>query len=507
MNQLDGKKVVIIGAGTGGLATAAMLARAGCNVTIYESRHDVGGRMGVHQAQGFTFDTGPSWYLMPEVYEHFFALFGKDIHDYVQLHKLTPAYKVMFEGNSQPLVITGEEQRDAVSFNALEPGADAALARYLDSAEVTYKLALKYFLYHNFRQPWRLMRPQILKFLPSFLQAAGSPLDRFVSRSFKASQIRQVLEYPAVFLGASPFTAPAIYHLMSYLDFRQGVWYPQGGMYSVTKALREVAESEGVTIHTSAPVTEITVSDGKVNGVALADGTTVTADIVVSNADLHYTQMQLLAAEHRDYSEKYWQKHEAGPSALLLYAGVKGALPELEHHNLYFVREWEENFSAIFEGKKWPVPASIYVCKPSATDTSVAPEGHENIFMLVPLPADSELHKDEYEQYAQQYLDQVARQSGVPDLRSRIVYQKVYGPHDFATDLNAWKGTALGMSHLLKQSALFRPQVKSKRVEGLYYVGANVQPGIGVPMCLISAELVYKSLTGDHSLGPIEGQL
>ncbi|MDL2341781.1 MAG: phytoene desaturase family protein [Patescibacteria group bacterium] len=495
------KTVAIIGGGIGGLATANLLAKAGYKVTIYESRHQLGGRMGLLERDGFRFDTGPSWYLMPEVYDNYLKLLGTSAAEQLQLTKLTPAYQVFLQDEPEPIVITGNETTDAATFEAREVGAGRALTRYLDSAERTYHLSQKHFLYTTFERPLSLARPDILRNGPAMLRAALQPIDKFVSKYVKELGLRQILEYPAVFLGSSPFTAPALYHLMSYLDFRQGVFYPQGGLYSVTEAFTKLGRELGVTYQLNTAVTAIEIADGVATGVRLASGEVAVADIVISNADMHFTQTKLLPAAAQDYPASYWQKRQAGPSALLMYLGVKGQLPQLQHHNLFFVKAWRQNFSDIFTAKDWPTPASIYVSKPSATDTSVAPTGHENVFVLVPLPANPGLHAKDLVSYADRYLNQIAEQAGIPDLMQRIVTRQLFGPNDFVTQYNAWNGTALGLSHELKQSALFRPKTRSKKVRNLYYVGANVQPGIGVPMCLISAELVYKQITGDRSSG------
>lgn len=497
------KNVVIIGGGIGGLATANLLAKAGYRVKVYESRHQLGGRMGLLELNGFRFDTGPSWYLMPEVYDHYYKLLGTSADQQLDLTKLTPAYQVFLQDESMPIVITGTEATDAATFEAREAGAGKALSRYLDSAERTYHLSQKHFLYTTFEAPLTFAKPDVFKNGPAMLRAALSSVDQFVSRYVRDLGLRQILEYPAVFLGSSPFTAPAIYHLMSYLDFRQGVFYPQGGLYRITESFTAIGRELGVEYHLDTPVAAIETNDKIVSGVRLQSGAIIAADIVVSNADLHFTQTQLLPPAAQDYPEKYWQKRRAGPSALLMYLGVKGDLPELKHHNLFFVKAWRQNFIDITAAKDWPTPASIYVSKPSATDPSVAPVGYENVFVLVPLPANPNLHQEDLEQYADIYLAQIADQAGIPDFESRIVTRRLFGPNDFVSDFNAWNGTALGLSHELKQSALFRPKTRSKKVKNLYYVGANIQPGIGVPMCLISAELVYKQIVGDKTVGPV----
>lgn len=333
-------------------------------------------------------------------------------------------------------------------------------------------------------------------------RTALTPLDAYVSRFVKDQRLKQILEYPTVFLGASPYNAPALYHLMSYLDFEEGVYYPQGGMHTIIEALVRLARKYGVTLHTNQDIQSISIKEGRAKGIVLKGDKKIAADLVISNADMHHTETKLLDKAHQSYPDTYWQKRTPGPSAMLFYLGIRGSLPELEHHNLYFSDDWHANFKSIFDDKTWPEQASIYICKPSATDPSVAPKGHENVFILVPLPA-REIHADEQAVLVDRYFAQFKKILKMPDLDKRIVYRSVYGPADFAKDYNAWQGSALGLSHTLRQSAFFRPTNKSKKVEGLYYVGGNTIPGIGLPMCLIGAELIVKHMSNDRSTSPL----
>jgi len=328
-------------------------------------------------------------------------------------------------------------------------------------------------------------------------------MDSYVGRYFKDQRLKQILEYPMVFLGTSPFKAPALYSLMSSLDFSEGVFYPKGGIYTIIERLVGLGKNLGVTYQTDANVQKIVHDKHKATGVLLATGKHISADIIISNADLHFTETRLLEKSFQTYPEEYWQNKQAGPSALLLYLGVKGALPNLEHHNLLFVDDWHANFDAIYKHKTLPNPASIYICKPSASEPNVAPKGHENIFVLVPLPAGKKLTDKETESLANNYIEQIAVMTGIHDFNERIVSRTIFGPSDFKSKFNAWEYTALGPSHILKQSAFFRAKNKSKHLNNLYYVGGSTVPGIGLPMCLIGAELVYKRLAGDKRGGHI----
>lgn len=496
------KKVIIIGAGIGGIATANLLARAGYDVSIYEQSKKPGGRAGILKKDGFTFDTGPSWYLMPEVFEHYFKLLGYTTDDVVKLQQLTPAYKVFFE-HEPPITITSDIEAAAQIFERIEAGSGAWLRNYVHKSNEIYRLSLNYFLYSNFQSIFDFLHPSILKRAFTMLKLSFTPIHKHISSSLREKRLQQILEYPMVFLGTSPFKAPALYSLMSALDFHEGVFYPQGGIYTLIEQLVSISKKLGVSIHYSSPVAKILTKNGAANGIVV-DKQKIYADIVISNADLHFTETKLLDAPHRTFPASYWDKQEAGPSALLIYLGVRGDIPELTHHNLLFVDDWQKNFSDIYDTHTLPEKPSIYICKPSETDASVAPKGHENVFVLVPLPAGVSISKERAGTLADSYIEQIEMMLSTT-LRDRIVSKTIVRPDDFGEQFNAWQNTALGPSHILRQSAFFRTPNTSKKLKNLYYVGGGTVPGIGLPMCLISAELVYKRLIGDRKGGPVDG--
>lgn len=479
-------KIIIIGAGIGGLATANLLAQDGHDVHVYEKNDQLGGRTGQFKKDGFTFDTGPSWYLMPGVFERYYSLLNTTPSKELDLIKLSPTYKV-YSGD-EVLTLTGDIDKDAATFESLEQDAGASLRSYVKKSTKTYELALKYFLYSNFETPAPFFKKEVLKNSLTMLRLTQMPIHSYVSRYFKNPQLQQILEYATVFLGSSPYSAPALYSLMSALDFNEGVYYPRGTMYAVVESLVSIGRSYGVSYHVNTPVTRIITNGSKTSGIEFEDGTTENADIVISNADLHFTETRLLSPDAQSYPEKYWQKREASPSALLMFLGIEGKVPEFEHHTLLFTDDWRENFDAIFKKKIVPRPASIYISKTSGTDVT-APEGYENIFVLVPLPAGITLSDEEQSSLADEYLEQVKGKTGI-DLKARTRSRTLFGPAQFTEKYNAWQSTMLGPSHKLFQSALFRTPNKSKKIDNLFYVGASTVPGIGVPMCLISAELV-----------------
>lgn len=514
-------RAIVIGGGIAGLASAALLARDGHEVTLLEARDELGGRAGTWEADGFRFDTGPSWYLMPEVFEHFFRLMGTSTAEALDLVRLDPGYRVRFEGRPEPLDVPAGRAAATALFESIEPGAGARLDAYLDSADDTARLALDRFLYTDFANPRDLLAGAVLRRAARLATLLFQPLDRFIARRFRDPRLRQVLGYPAVFLGTSPSAAPSMYHLMSRYDLDEGVAYPMGGFGQVVAAVERVATGAGARLRTGVRVDRIVVDGGRAVGVDATDASGaplhLPADLVVSAADGHHVDTDLLPPTARTRTEAAWARTDPGPSAVLVLLGVRGRLPELRHHNLLFTADWAENFRLVLgpgrgtPGSGVPDPASLYVCMPSATDPSVAPEGHENLFVLVPVPADPGLGAGgvdgagdpAVEHIADRAIAQLSDWAGVPDLGERVVVRRTIGPADFASWFHSYRGSALGPAHVLRQSAFLRGRTASREVGGLFFAGATTVPGIGLPMCLISAELVAKAVRGDRDAGPL----
>ncbi|MFB9731545.1 phytoene desaturase family protein [Ornithinimicrobium kibberense] len=532
-------RVVVVGGGISGLAGAALLAADGHEVELLEQREDVGGRAGSWSTDGYRFDTGPSWYLMPEVFDHFFAMMGTSTAEQLDLQRLDPAYRVFFEGYDEPLDVVASTEDNVATFERIEPGAGAALRGYLASARDAYDIALRRFLYTSFTRPLALASPDVLRRVPTLGPLLTRSLESFVAARFQDRRLRQVLGYPAVFLGSSPDRTPSLYHLMSALDLTGGVMYPQGGFAHLVEVVHRLALEQGVRVRTGARAVSVETVErpghraptlpgrlrdrlpsrlrgrtARVTGVRWVDGEGVEhsspAEVVVAAADLHHVETRLLPEHLRTYPQRYWDRSTSGPGAVLVLLGVRGQLPQLPHHSLFFTADWRDNFDRIREGRV-PDPASAYVCRPSATDPDVAPPGCENLFVLVPVPADPGLGhggldgggSPAVERVADAAIAQVAAWAGIPDLADRVEVRRTIGPGDFVTDLSAWRGSMLGPGHTLRQSAMFRAGNVSRHVEGLLYAGSSTIPGIGLPMCLISAELVAKRLRGDHSTAPL----
>jgi len=516
-------RTIVIGGGISGLATAALLAREGHKVVLVEQNTEVGGRAGRWERDGFRFDTGPSWYLMPEVFDHFYRVLGTTADQQLDLVQLDPGYRIYGEGHTEPLDISASVDENLETFEAIEPGSAIRLARYLDRAREIYELAKQRFLYSTFQRLGPVFSGDVVARGARLLQLLIEPLDSLTRRTVRDTRLRQVLGYPAVFLGSAPKLAPSMYSLMSHLDLVDGVYYPLGGFTRVIESIAALAKAQGVDIQTGTSVKRIIVNEaGEATGVEVTHGkakktTVLDADVVVSTADLHHTETVLLDRDElRTYPQEYWDKRTAGPGALLIMLGVSGDLPQLEHHTLFFAKDWNKGFRAIFgEQPTIPETLSLYVSKTSGVDSTAAPEGAENLFVLVPLPADPGIGTGgidgagdaSIEALADRVIAQISEWAGIPDLAERVVLRRTVGPGDFAADLNSWKGSALGPAHTLRQSAFFRSGDASKKVKNLYYAGSSTIPGIGLPMCLISAELVLKRLRGDTSTTPVAESL
>ncbi|QYO66659.1 phytoene desaturase family protein [Leptolyngbya sp. 7M] len=496
------KKVVVIGAGIGGLGTAGLFAKKGYEVTLLEKNANLGGRANIFEAEGFRFDMGPSWYLAPDLFEHFFDLMGERLEDHLDLVRLSPSYRIFFTGDPTPLDIHSDISIDSATFERIESGSSEKLQAYLRQSEYQYEVATQHFMYKNYDTVFDFFNRRVMT--EGQKLSVFSKMHSFVSKFFKTKKLQQVMEYTMVFLGTSPYEAPALYNLMSHMDFNQGVFYPQGGFYELIRALARVAEKNGAKLRTNSPVAQILVENGVTRGVRLVGDEIVPADIVISNADIQFTETRLLEPKWQTYKQKYWDKRVMAPSAFIMYLGVNKKMPCLIHHNLLFSEDWRKNFDNIYKDPRLPDEPSLYVCAPSVTDPSVAPEGKENLFVLVPIASDLRITEEEKDAYSEKVLAIMEEQMNLPGLREKIEYKRIYTVDDFAADYNAFKGTALGLAHTIWQTAIFRPNNKSKKVKNLFYVGAGTNPGIGTQICLISAELVYKRVHGIKSAGPME---
>jgi len=489
LSAVAGEDVVVIGGGFGGLSTACYLADAGANVTIVEKNEQLGGRASRLVSDGFHFDMGPSWYLMPDVFERFFGHFDRDVSDYYTLSRLDPHYRIFFKDGDQVDLVPDLEQNKQL-FESYESGAAEELERYLEKSQRNYEIGMEHFVYTDRPRLRDYMDLDVLRHSWG-LSLIGS-MQGHVEDYFEHPKLQQIMQYTLVFLGGSPTNTPALYNLMSHVDFNMGVYYPDGGIGAVVDGIVELGSELGVEYVTDQPVTEIA---GKRGGFAVRTehGEEYLCDLVVSDADYAHTEQEMLPPEKRQYSQEYWDSRTYAPSAFLIYLGVEGDVEPLAHHTLVIPTNWEPHFEEIFENPAWPDDPAYYLCVPSKTDDTVAPEGHSNLFALVPIAPDLEDTPEIREQYRELVLDDIAENTGV-SLHDRIVFEKVFSVDDFTDRYNSMQGTALGMAHTLRQTALFRPPHRSKKVDGLYFTGSYTTPGIGVPMCLISGQITAEEI-------------
>ncbi len=488
------KRISVIGGGLGGLTTACYLAQQGHSVALYEKNDGLGGRARVWEHEGFSFDLGPSWYLMPEVFEQFFTDLGRKREDYYALRRLDPYYRVFFS-DTESVDITPDLDRTRQVFESFEKGGAAALDRYLDQAEYKYRIAMDEFLYREYRSLRDFMNRRLM--IEGTKIGVFRKLDSFVGSYFKDHRSKKLLEYAMVFLGTSPTNAPALYSIMSHVDLKLGVWFPEGGMISLVRGVTKLAEELGVEIHTSAPVERINAVNGVATGITVGGGQ-IPSDVVVVNADYAHAELTLLDETHRTYHRKYWDKRVLAPSFFVVYLGLNKKLRSVVHHNLYFDRNWFEHFDCIFKVPSWPENPSYYVSVASYDDPAVAPDGKENVFFLVPVAAGLDDNDEFRERYAEKIIEHFESITG-ESFRDAIEIRRLYSQKDFAADYNAFEGTALGLAHTFFQTAVFRPSHRSRKVRNLLYSGQYTHPGVGVPMTFISSRVLSDVIAREYS--------
>ncbi|WP_304036855.1 phytoene desaturase family protein [Mesonia mobilis] len=476
------KKIIIIGSGFSSLASSCYLAKQGYEVEIFEKNDTIGGRARQYKKEGFTFDIGPTWYWMPDVFERFFADFYKQPSDYYQLLKLSPAYKVFF-GKEDEITIGDTLEKIYSEFDRIEPGSSKKLKKFIDQAKENYDIAIKDLVYRPGESPLELVTVETAKKLGQFF----STIAREVRKEFKNKKLVQVLEFPVLFLGAKPSDTPAFYNFMNFADFGLGTWHPQGGMYQVILGIQRLAESLGVKLNTQQNVEKILVENNKACGI-IANGKKHDADIVLSGADYHHSET-LLDQKYRQYSEKFWEKKTFAPSSLLFYVGFDKKLENVEHHTLFFDVDFDKHAHAIYDVNEWPEDPLFYASFPSKTDKNSAPVGKEAGIFLIPLAPGI---KDEQE-LRQRYFDKIIdrfEKITQQNIKKNIIFKKSFCVNDFIEEYNSYKGNAYGLANTLLQTAFLRPKLKSKKVKGLYFTGQLTVPGPGVPPALISGKLV-----------------
>ncbi len=479
------KTAIVVGSGFAGLSAACFLAKSGYKVTLLEKNATLGGRARMFEIDGFRFDMGPSWYWMPDVFDTFFAKFDKKVSDYYHLSRLDPGYRVFF-GKDDCIDIPADQQALHDVFEQYEKGAGARLAAFLKDAAYKYEVGMHDFVY---RPSMSLLEFTDSRFFKGLIQLdLLSSFAKLARKYFSHPKLLQIIEFPVLFLGATPQNTPAMYSLMNYADLTLGTWYPQGGMHEIIKGIVSLANELGVEMLTSAEVTEFEIQDKQFTAAKTSDGRRFEADVVIAAGDYHHIEQQVLAQEYRQYNEKYWQKRVMAPSSLLYYLGVDIKIPNLQHHNLFFDEDFNQHAVEIYDKPQLPSKPLFYASCPSKTDNTVAPEGSENLFLLVPTPPDLPINETDREYYFNVMMDRLEAYTGCA-IRNHIVYKRSFAHQEFVSEYHSFKGNAYGLANTLLQTAILKPSLKSKKVHNLYYTGQLTVPGPGVPPSLISGEV------------------
>ncbi len=487
------KKVIVIGSGFAGMSAASFMAKAGWDVTVLEKHDTPGGRGRKFSANGFTFDMGPSWYWMPDVFERYFSCFGKKVSDYYELKRLDPSYRIYYADG--PVDIPANYDALKKLFESIETGSGAKLDAFLKEAAYKYEVGINKLVYKPGRSVTEFLDPALAKGILKL--DVFTSMKKHVRKYFTHPKLVQLMEFPVLFLGAMPENIPALYSLMNYADIKLGTWYPQGGMYHIADAMYLIAKELGVKFKFEHNVVGITIKDGMATEVVADRGSplinsplSIAADVVIGAADYHFIESKLLPESSRTYSEKYWDKRVMAPSCLLYYIGLNKKLENIQHHSLFFDVDFDQHGKEIYNSPRWPTAPLFYVSATSVTDNSIAPAGCENLFFLVPvatgLTGDSEELR---EQYFKKIVKRYEASTGQV-ISGSILYKRSYALADFVEDYNAFKGNAYGLANTLTQTALLKPAIKSKKVKNLFYTGQLTVPGPGVPPSLISGEVV-----------------
>ena len=486
--------VIIVGSGFAGLSAASFMAKAGWEVTVIEKNNTAGGRARQLKESGYTFDMGPSWYWMPDVFENYFEKFDKQVADYYTLDRLDPSYRVYWNNGFTDVPADYSEFKKMVE--EFEPGAGQQLDRYLKEAAFKYEIGINRLVHKPGRSISEFFDRDIFKGV--FRLDVFSSIKKHIHKYFNDPRLRQLMEFPVLFLGALPENTPALYSLMNYADIKGGTWYPRGGMYSVVEAMYKLAVELGVKFYFNEEAEQIVIHDGVVTKVVTSKNV-YEADVIISGADYHFTEEKLLPEKYRSYSEAYWDERVMAPSCLLYFVGLNRKLKKTLHHSLFFDVPFEQHANEIYKDPQWPTSPLFYVSVNSVSDDTVAPAGCDSMVLLIPIASGLQGDDDTTrEKYFQQIIARMEKHTG-QSILDAVVYKKTFSVSDFSSEYNSFRGNAYGLANTLMQTAVFKPSCKSKKVKNLFYTGQLTVPGPGVPPCLISGEVVANEVIKEFS--------
>jgi len=479
------KRIGIIGSGVSGLSAAAYLAKEGHSVHVFEKNSSAGGRARQFTTDdGYTFDMGPSWYWMPDIVDRFFRDFGYAATDFYELTALDPQFEMIFPDRT--LAVPGTFLELRAMAESIERGAGKRLDAFMKAAKYKYEVGMLDFVHKPCHSWWEFVSPKIAR--SALKLDLLSNFRSYVKRYFSDPRLIALMEFPVIFLGASPKDIPAMYSLMAYGGYALGTQYPMGGFHEVVKAMKAVSERYGARFHFNHPVEHIRADHGQVTELII-NGQTYAFDAVVASSDYHHTET-LLDETYRNYTERYWESRTFAPSCLIYYLGFNEQIPKLKHHTLFFEHDLDSHISDIYIDRKWPEKPLFYACCPSKTDPGVAPEHHENVFLLMPLATGINDSEPIRERYLSEMIRRLERHTGAADLSKKIDYKKSYCISDFVQDYNAYGGNAYGLANTLRQTAVWKPSIKNKKLSNLFYAGQLTVPGPGVPPSIISGKIV-----------------
>lgn len=482
-------KIAVIGSGFSGLSAAAYLSAAGHEVHVFEKNPTIGGRARqLRTSNGYVFDMGPSWYWMPDIFERFFNDFGHTTKDFYSLQLLDPAFDVVF--GEQTRSIPHDFVELCKLFESIEKGSAQRLTAFMEEAQFKYEMGMQNLVYMPGLSVSEFADMELIK--GAIRLQVFSSFSKHIRKFFTHPQLLALMEFPVLFLGAMPQDTPALYSLMNYAGLKLGTWYPQGGFGKVIEAIEKVAEERGAKIEVNAPVEEILVKNGLATGLRVK-GQNLSFDGIIAGADYHHVESRLLPTAYRNYDEKYWDKKTFAPSCLIYYLGIKKRLAHIRHHSLFFEEDLLLHSQEIYKTPQWPTKPLFYVCCPSQSDASVAPEGHENLFLLMPLAPGLPDSEEQREKYFAVMMDRLQKQLG-EEIISHIDYKKSYCVQDFVADYHSYKGNAYGLANTLMQTALLKPKIRNKKIKNLFYTGQLTVPGPGVPPALISGKIAANQM-------------